>query len=71
MSNKIDYTTRLLYIKWILEECEEPAEEIHYLISLIQDEILDSEQKRDMLEANIDFTLRELATRAYQSEVKK
>ncbi len=65
MSNKLDEMTILLYINWILEQCNTPVDEVRYLISIIQDKNLSNEGRLKVLRNNIYWTLEELA------EVKK
>lgn len=59
--NEIEERKILLYIDWILEQCNSPAQEIRHLISMIQDKTLSYEGKMKVLKNDINWTLEELA----------
>jgi len=59
--NEIEERKILLYIDWILEQCNSPAQEVRYLISMIQDKTLSYEGRMKVLKNDINWTLEELA----------
>ncbi len=53
---KPDAITKLFYVNWILEQSDNPIDEVMFLISLIEDETKNHEEKVKTLYNDIEWT---------------